>query len=516
MASSETTDVCVVGAGPAGLLLARCLNAAGARVTLVERGPLSKTLSPLPEEVHFEEGRYRGALDGRRFGLGGTSSVWGGQLIPMQPEDFTTCLDGQREPWPIKFEDLRDHYLKAWLALGLEESQHADCFACGERDMPALPGFVPRNSFAIAVKRRNFAHLWGAEMSASGNVDIVHGTLATAFESEGVGAERRIASVAVADASGHVRTIRAENFVVAAGALESTRLLLELQESMPKVPHALLGIGLQDHLSVRIASIAVRDRAAFNSAWSPWLRRGGIGFRRLEATTALQEELGVPSSFLHITYGSATSFPAALHDLAQKIQAGDPIQAGKAALRLSRYAGGAASLGLAYLVRRRIEWPADTPMTLLLDVEQLPDPRNRLSLGPRSSPGRRRPLAISWAVRDADAAAIQKFARRVFDQWQSEPSGNGVTITPLSLDDILASLRRNTSTFDVFHPIGTTRMSASSQDGVVDRDCRVYGYRNLYVASTSVFPRAGAANPTYTLLALAVRMAEHLGRNQAV
>jgi choline dehydrogenase-like flavoprotein len=63
---------------------------------------------------------------------------------------------------------------------------------------------------------------------------------------------------------------------------------------------------------------------------------------------------------------------------------------------------------------------------------------------------------------------------------------------------------------DGFHQIGTTRMSARAQDGVVDADCRVHGVKNLFVCSSSVFPTSGQANPTLTIMALAVRLAQHL------
>jgi choline dehydrogenase-like flavoprotein len=429
----------------------------------------------------------------------------------MRPDDFTVCLDGQHESWPIGFHELRSHYLQVWLDLGLNEREYRDHVESDDHLAGALPGFATRHSYAIAVQKRNFAKLWGARFAAAANIAIEHSTSVIGFETESDGAERRISGVITSHAAGRASTIRADHFVIAAGALEATRLVLELQESHPSGAK-LAGVGLQDHLSVPIADVRILDKELFGAAWSPEVSQNGIVFRRLEATTELQRRLGVPSSFLHVTYGPAAKLPAELHELAQKVQLRDPIKAGKAALRASRHAAGVASMSLAYLLRRRIEWPADTPMSLLLDVEQLPDLRNRVSLGAPGFPGRRRSLAIRWAARETDIAAALKIAGHVFENWRSAQGAMVLEITPHSPEQIRTTLQREGSSFDVFHPSGTTRMGTSPLAGVVDRDCRVFGFRNLYIASTSVFPRAGSANPTYTLLALGSRLADHLSR----
>jgi choline dehydrogenase-like flavoprotein len=150
-------------------------------------------------------------------------------------------------------------------------------------------------------------------------------------------------------------------------------------------------------------------------------------------------------------------------------------------------------------------------MALLLDVEQHPDQSNHISLGSDASALSRPPLAIRWSPRAADVAAIIKIARHVFDAWHTDPSSDAVLIKPRPLEEIADDLQRAGNAFDVYHPSGTTRMGSSAESGVLDRECRVFGFSNLYVASTSAFPRTGAANPTYSLLALASRLADQLG-----
>ena len=138
--------------------------------------------------------------------------------------------------------------------------------------------------------------------------------------------------------------------------------------------------------------------------------------------------------------------------------------------------------------------------TLRIDIEQVPNPASRVTLAhDRDAFGQRR-IRVDWRLTDVDVRSAGETAKRIGAAIAASGAGR-----IRSVPDLLPQATGG-------HHIGTTRMATDPTRGVVDPNCRVHGVDNLYVASSSVFPTSSYANPTLTIVAMALRLADHLGQ----
>jgi choline dehydrogenase-like flavoprotein len=172
-----------------------------------------------------------------------------------------------------------------------------------------------------------------------------------------------------------------------------------------------------------------------------------------------------------------------------------------------------ADLAFWRLARHRLVMPKHGPLFLHVDMQQTPDVQNRIYLcHGRDSEGHRR-IRIDWNVSGDIEHCVGVFEGHLRRFWD----GNRLTrsaileFLPRPKEPALAA----SNAYDIYHPAGTTRMAADRESGCVDRDLLLFGTDNVFIASTSVFPALGAANPTYTAMALGIRLADHLARGTA-
>jgi hypothetical protein len=169
--------------------------------------------------------------------------------------------------------------------------------------------------------------------------------------------------------------------------------------------------------------------------------------------------------------------------------------------------------------------PAAFRTGLFARCEQAPDPENRVVLDERRDAFDNRLPELQWRLTGTDYASFRTATLELGKVLYADGIGR---IRPLLPDRLPADLRtvygfslspeeldaihdRRTPVIRVWgHHMGATRMADTPARGVVDSDCRVHGVANLYVGGCSVFPTGGAANPTLTIVALALRLATHL------
>jgi len=511
-AQSDThvaSDICVIGAGAAGLYLANRLSRAGLSITVLEAGGATcESGAAIGIEPIFAGSPYRGAEEGRAFGWGGTTSKWGGLLAPYSELDRRDAMGPDATAWAHVVNAVNERGNAVFSALGLR----------GPTDFLSLPevtfgtrtrllrecGLEVMAAEALPFWRRNLTYLMAGQKGRSVAVflNAVASTWSARPAANGSGA---VNAVDATSANGKKLHVSAKFFVIAAGAIESARILLEIDratEGRMFPSSASIGTFLSDHLSCAIADVRTEDRDKAATLFGPFFSKG-----RMRTLRFVERSIAplLPRHFAHFIFDIDNPgfrlAKEALFGLQSK------------SLRDIRLAnvvagiGGLSSLAYHRLVRSRLFIPADTPAHLQLDIEQAPDSANRISLGSDTDRFGRPVAVVRWRVNDVDHENMRALSQRLLMKWPDSSPGFP-RLVPLHMGDT------QPKPYDAYHPVGACRMG-TDKAAVADLDLRVRGTRNLYVLSTAVFPSAGTANPTFSMLCLGDMLADRLAKNDA-
>lgn len=482
-------DVCVVGAGPAGITVARHLAfASELSVVVLESGGADDDGGAQVLNDGTSVGRplvmggvELGPLGTRLRGLGGSSRHWNGLCRPLDPADLAPRPWIGAAGWPLAWESLAGWYAPAAELCELAPGPWA--LTGTDVDLPALPGLHPV-LYRFSPPTR-FGDRWRADLASAGHVEVHTGATVLALGATGDGT--RVERVAVSTLDGRRYDVIPRAVVVAVGGLETARLLLnsdDVHRDGLGNGSGLVGRGLVDHPHVVAGSGVVDRRLAegLDAAVRPGEGGGSIG--ALAPSSGLQELLAIPT-------------------MAMTLEMLAPEVDGPVSDELT-HAGGisAADIGRA---RRALgtgpDLPAQTTVHLVVRAEQHPDDASRVRLGRRRDRLGQRRLEVDWRVADDDADAIARFAEHV----ARAVGGSGQGRVRLALDGLAERIECAS------HHIGTARMSATPGRGVVDADGRLHEVANVWVAGSATWPpSSGHANPTLTVVALALRLADHL------
>ena len=503
--SAQTTcDVCIVGAGAAGLYLANRLAATGLDVVVLEAGGLEcGPGESVGIEPTFTGSRYRGATEGRAFGWGGSTSRWGGLVVPYSELDLRGETDAESSTWTHIVEVVKKRTNAVFVTLGLGN----------ETDFRTLPdaklhtyanALHQSNIYTVAAeflpfRRRNLTYLLSPNSCRTVTV-YLNAVASRWFLASGPNGRGIVEAVQATTRSGRQLGVKTKCFVIAAGAIESARILLEIDRTTGghMIPRsAAIGHYLADHLSCPIAEVKFEDRELAARLFGPVFVRGRMRSFRFIAADDVR---CLPKHFSHFIFDMDNAGFRFAKDLLFSLQART-----LSAVRFSEALSGINdlfALGYHRFVSSKLHIPSGTPTHLQLDIEQYPAWENRVHLGEHAD-GFGRPIAVvHWHVREIDLENIRAVAERISGKWPNFSLG----FPRLVPTDRTAACQKP---HDAYHPVGTCRMGSDSE-ATVDLDLRVKGTANLFVLSTGVFPGAGTANPTFSMLCLGDLLAEQL------
>ncbi len=480
------SEVCVVGAGAAGITMARSLAAAGVDVTLLESG--GKTFEWRTQELC--EGINAGApypiKESRLRFLGGATNHWGGQSARLTAMDFERLPWIHGSGWPIDKAQLDPYYDRA-LAL-IDIAPGFENFADLERDTATYPRMLGRDNHAFEplVWIKSPPTRMGVKFSAEidSNRRIRCYLYANAIELVTHGDGAAIAKV-------RAKTIRrrrnltftARTFVLCAGAIEIARLLLASRANRNKEignDHDLVGRYFSEHVG-----------QLFNDRCLVALPPGKKNFQEEHLRQRAETE-NLPISRFHFGFTATPGLRRrhSLMGISISLREKHPP-------RLSDTEAAVAEI----LATREGTRQSVLSYKMLIQAEQEPNPDNRITLSDERDMLGMQKVRVTWKASHFDRrsmlAGMRFFAKEI------ARTGNGRIRIPRleDFDDVDNVLMAG-------HQIGTTRMGTVPQQSVTDEHGRVHGSPNLYIASNALFPTTGWANPTLTLLALTLRNAE--------
>jgi choline dehydrogenase-like flavoprotein len=505
-------DLCVVGAGAAGITLALELEATGRRVCLLEAGGAvyeAETQRLLEGEVVGQA--YPSLRDTRVGALGGSTTVWAGWCRPLEALDFEPRAWCDACGWPFGLDELRPYYARAHEICGLAAFDYDPERWTGvlgpERILPRDPTFT-NEIFHVQVQ--NFGQRYRERLARSRSIELVLHAPVTRVRLEGAACT----AVEIRTLDGDDLAIRADRFVLAAGGVENPRLLLLSaagQAGAPGNAGGLVGRYFTDHAFVDPATLVLRQPDSMDyyqprlAAPSPGVS-SVRGFLSLRREVVERERLMNASLFFHPRYEAdrvfATEEVKALLTLWDKVKQRAVPGAAWPYARLAMRAPHRLAVALARKLAVRHAPARRWRMRAAFDTGFRYD--NRVMLSDERDRVGRPKVRIEWQIGDADVENMRRVTH-LFDQAVRQA---GVGHLERAFPDAPAAWRQALEAGK--HHMGTTRMHVAPRHGVVDENSRVHGTSNLFVTGSSVFPSGGYANPTLTIVALAVRLGDHL------
>jgi choline dehydrogenase-like flavoprotein len=519
VATGETieADVCIIGAGPAGISIARELIDSAKQVLLLESGGFE--LDPdITEMAHGESVGlpYYPLFESRAKAFGGTSHYWpeeaGLRSRPLDQIDFEQRPEVPYSGWPISRQDLDPFYERAHTVCGLG----SPVYGVDEWEEPATTPRIPFAGDRVRTDMFRFGADIGVfrsyrdELESAANITLLHH--ANVVEIVAGSAGGRASHLEVAGLWTSAFSVRAKVYVLAAGGIENARLLLasgSQQASGLGNEHDNVGRFFMEHLRVQSGVLVPKDPSLCD--------RLGLYSRHtvdewetigvLAAREDLLREAGILNAVLYLRAAAAgetadtyRSMAVILEILKTKRIPNDEGM-GRHFANVLTHPGDTIRSIMARLKRGS---GANRVIQLTVQAEQAPNPLSRVTLSDEMDPLGFPRAKLDWQLTDLDHRSI----RGLQDLIANEARRAGIG----SLDHLYGDEHPPAPIRGHWHHLGTTRMHVNPKLGVVDENCRLHGVENLFVAGSSVFPTGGYVNPTLTIVALALRLADRLKR----
>ncbi|MCI0362991.1 MAG: GMC oxidoreductase [Phycisphaerales bacterium] len=533
------SDVTVVGAGAAGIVMALELARAGLEVVLVESGgpTYSQRIQSLADTEHFDPHFHAPMSECTRRQVGGTSVIWGGRVVPFDPVDFDTRDYIPHSQWPVSYQSLQPYFAKACQYLKCGRPEFEIRSIPSAKHPSIVPGLPDGDVLTSSLERwsvMSFGVEYQNELERTDRIRLVHGLTCTEIECDP--SSCRVASIRAKTLSGKGVALKSRSYALACGGLNTIRLLLA-SDRMHKGGignhSGMLGRFYMGHISGRIAEVQ----------FSTPPRETAFGFDRDAEGVYVRRRFSFSREFLHQKrlpniagwlVNAEISNPAhgngilsfahlILSSPAGKYLASDAIR--KAAIKGTKGSTAAHLMNMVrdfprtalfiptfgyqrYFAKRKVpgffQYSRSNTYDLHYFGEQMPNPESRVCLLDEKDELGMRKIKIDLHYSRQDVQNVID-AHRCWDAHLREHHCGQLRYV---VDDLDQSIWDQAG--DGFHQIGGTRMSHNPANGVVGPNGNVHGFDDLFIASSSNFVTASQANSMFTILVFALRLADFL------
>ena len=530
-----STDICIVGAGAAGITIALKLAEAGVAVVLLESGGLNEENDTqalyqgqvVDEKLHSPVDKYRQ----RRFG--GSTTIWGGRCMPFDPIDFEKRDYIAESGWPINYQDVAQYYPEASKLCEIGEPNFKINNA-QENAPNIIKGFSSDIISTQSIEKfscpTNFAQRYGHRLESNANVTVILHSNCTAIELTEDG--KSVSYLQVKTLKNTSFKVSAKKFIIAMGGLETPRLLLascSVNKAGVGNEHDVVGRYYMCHMAGNIGEVKLNG-SVHEVYHNYFLSPDGIySRRRLSLYEDIQKEqkignmiarlhfprisdpihkIGVLSSLYIVKNLISYEYGKRLNDGSIK-----PLEYIKHLFNIITDPVDITKFLIHWITKRTFA-ARKFPSIILsnrnnlfsFDVhgEQEPNVNSRVSLIDATDPLGMPQIKVDWHYTKNDILTV----KRTLDIFAAEFERKNIGTVYYDESKIEEELLR----FGAYggHHIGTARMGNDVKNSVVDANCKVHGVSNLFIAGSSVFPTSSQANPTLTIVAMSLRLADHL------
>lgn len=497
--SSEQYDVCIIGAGAMGIALALDLQKyENKRVLLLEQGGYDTR--PAKDGDVGNTGEIKSGLSGSHArGLGGSTTLWGGQALPFDAIDFAERPWVPNKSCPVSENELAAFYDRAEALFGVDKVP----FTKDINQLTLSKTGKLKQGFSKFSPVPSFLTKFSETLSQAENVDVV----LNAKVSELVGSELEGLQT-VRFVSGAKRAAMATHYVLACGGIATPELLL----ASPSLPINRLVVGryYQDHIGVYGAKLTPINHGKFQQLFATRVCDGIKCLPKLSLSESAQREHLTLNVTANIEVQTAAQSPLNMMRLLYNQGANREFnQRFYSTLWQLLKSPREAFLGLyEIIINKRILIPKNAEYFLVANIESKPIVDSRVTLNKIESKRSIYKPTINWLVDDMS----RRTALIYYQAVKSELEEAGIAKVVIKKELTVASYAWREHCYALYHHMGATRMSGSPSDGVVDPNCKVYGLDNLYIAGPSILPTTSSSNPTFTALAFALRLSSHLSQ----
>lgn len=528
-------DICIIGSGAAGIAVALSLTGRGLNIIVLESGAegFSKQTQNLyagelaDEKLHSPPDKYRH----RRFG--GSTAIWGGRCMPFDPIDFEARDYIPQSGWPITYADLAPYFP---VANRLLEAGEYIYDANSLFNKPMFQGFTSDVLITNNMERfscpTNVASRYRQRLALADDIQVILGANCTGIRLNN--AADRVNHLDVASLDGKKIKVKAKQVVLATGGIEVARLLLASNDvCKPGIGNQqdLVGRYYQCHIAGNLGKLTIFGPTSNVRHGYEVSSEGIYCRRRLSLTVETQKKIKAGNMVARLHFPKIVDPSHKIGVLSGLFLAknfisyeyGKRLKDGQASV--STYLKHFSNIILDpidtfrflyhWLTKRTLakrKFPSvilnnkSNQFTLEIHSEQYPNPDSRITLIEEHDVLGMPRVKIDWRYLPADIESV----RRSLDVFVEEFTKSGIGTFEFDASELEEDLTR----FGAYggHHIGTARMGSNPETSVVDANCKVHHVDNLYIASSAVFPTSGQANPTLTIAALSLRLADHLAQ----
>ena len=512
-------DIVIIGAGPAGIVLADALAGGGRSVLVLEAGGLDFS----DDFQQFARGTASGVpyfpLDECRYRmLGGATFRWGARTAPLKPIDYQLRDWVAHSGWPIGPEDLAPYYERVYELVGAHMPFAFDdgvWHYLATRPLPFDPELFQYNGFQFG-KNLLFGGVYRDALRKAADVRVLLGAQVLEIVADAAGSH--IERLRIGHVGGKRATVTAKRYVLACGGIENARLLLLSNGGNPNGlanSSDTVGRFFMEHPTVSGGTIVAEPVQRIVDTFSPGLVHGRLVETALSLRPEVQRETGSLAACARAAVVVQSDATQALRELLRNLkhrrlphqlswyQKNKFLTQRLATILRDPFSivGNAARHALGKPKRFKL-----ASVYLELRTEQEPNPDSRVTLGPGLDRFGQRQVHLDWRLTGQDKVTMRVMTERVDAEFRRLGLGRIDMAEWLKADD----LSFGADLVGGHHHLGTTRMAADPAKGVANADCRAHDIDNLYIAGSSLFPTASFVNPTATLLALTLRLANFL------